>query len=660
MLHRILIIAITFTGIFSYGQKDLIKESNNDFKRLAYIDAQQMYLEVVNNGFESRELFSKLGDTYYFNNDYVNAHKWYEKLFNFNKELIEKEYFFRYAQSLKAVGEYDKASAIMKESVALKGSSDNSDRYLKEPNYLELIEMQSGRFEVVNCDINTKAQDFGTAYYKDKFTVVFASSRDTTSLVKRRHKWNERVFLNLYQADAADSTGALSNVKPLSGNLNTKFHESNAVYTKDGNTVYFTRNNYYKGKYKKSTDDINKLKIFRARRSSEKEEWQNMEELNINGDEFSTAHPALNAAEDKLYFASDRDGSMIGPDGERLSDIWVVDIDESGNLGTPMNLEGINTAGNELFPFVSENGNLYFSSTGLLGLGGLDVFVSTLDNAGIPETPVNVGKPLNGPYDDFAFIVDDRNKMGYFSSNRPEGKGLDDIYRFKETKPLQCKVFIEGVVTQEGTGMIIPNAVVTLIDSDNNIVKEITTGDDAAYKFLADCDHTYRIRGEKEGYTVAEDVVTTPGVSGTIQAPLEVEKGETIDDKLTNVKVGDDLNDILDLNPIYFDFDKSNIRYDAEIELQKVLAFMRAYPTSEIDIRSHTDSRAPDLYNMKLSDRRAKSTRGYLIEKGIAASRLTAAGYGEFQLTNECSNGVDCTEEQHQLNRRSEFIVMKK
>lgn len=643
-------------GFTAMAQKAQLKTSNKDYQDLAYIDAQDIYLELVKNGYESAEILSKLGDTYYFNNEYVKANEWYTKLFE--KSIasdIAAPYYFRHAQTLSSVGSYEKAATMMRAYDKLKSNDAVASLYSAQPDYLELIEINSGRFEVINDDINTESQDFGTSYYMGTGKVVFASSKDTASLVKRTHKWNERVFLDLYVAEADAQSGALSNARKLD-DINTKFHESNAVFSKDGNTVYFTRNNYYKKQYKKASDDINKLKIFRATKSGENEKWGNIEELSINSDEFSTAHPALNPAEDRLYFASDRPGSVENATGQRLSDIWYVDI-KNGELGEPVNLKSINTAGNELFPFISANGDLYFSSNGQLGLGGLDVFVASMDTKQMLGKPVNVGKPVNSQFDDFAFIMNDSIKRGYFSSNRTEGKGLDDIYRFKETKPLDCGIIIKGVVTNEKTKRPLSGAIVTIFNDKNEVVNEIFTGDDAAYTVMLDCNSKYSIRGEKEGFGDVEKIVDTPGASSVMEAPLSL--NQSINDRLNDVKVGDDLNNVLELNPIYFDFDKSNIRYDAEIELQKVLAFMKARPNSVIDIRSHTDSRAPDLYNMGLSDRRARSTRAYLIEKGIVASRLTARGYGEFQLINECSNGVECTEEQHQLNRRSEFIVIK-
>lgn len=657
-LYVIIISLATFIG---NAQEKNIKSSNESYEKYAFIKAQQMYLEIVNDGFESKELFQKLGDTYYFNNDYKNAHKWYSRLFKYDTTAISKAYYFRYIQSLKAVKKYDEASKLMTAYLSLKEDGIVISSSATDANYLKKIELQSGRYKIRNEEMNSSAQDFGTSYYLGNKHVVFASSKDSTGVVRRRHEWNNRPFLNLYIADVDSTNGRLSSSRKFGNGdkkLNTKFHESNAVFTKDGQTVYYTSNNYLNKEFKKSGDDVNKLKIFRAFKSLTG--WTDIEELSINSDEWSTAHPALNEQENRLYFASDRPGSMLDLDGKRSSDIWYVDIDKNAALSLPVNLKAVNTSGKELFPFISSKADLYFSSTGHAGLGGLDVFIVPLENALQEEQAMvtNLGKPINSSYDDFCFIINDVTKTGYFSSNRKEGKGLDDIYSFKQLKELACQDIITGIVTDVTTGELLPGAQVALLDKDNVLIESIEVVGDAVYTFTVDCKTTYVLQARKETYATTEAVITTPNRIATLALPLQLSK--SIDERMQTVQVGDDLNEVLDLTTIYFDFDKDNIRPDAQVELQKILKYMNAYPTISMDIKSHTDSRAPDDYNVQLSDRRAQSTRAYLISKGIASSRLTANGYGESQLLNNCSNGVTCTKEQHQLNRRSEFIVVKK
>lgn len=658
MRYRTTIIILLVLPFLGVSQPRQLKKSDTEYDRLAYMDAQQMYLKIVKNGYESQELYQNLGDTYYYNNDYVNANRWYAKAFEYDKSTITKEYYFKYIQTLKSSGKYDKIEDIMEFYVQTHGVDQYIENYRANKDYMRKIAVQSDRYTIKNLKMNSPSQDFGVSLIDDGQKVLFSSSQDSSFMVQFVNKWTNREFLNIYSADVDTTTAELSNIEKLGAGINTRFHESNAIYTNDGKTVYFTRNNFLRNRFRTSSDNINKLKIYRATRKSQDASWGEIEELSINGNEFSTAHPALNKEESRLYFASDRPGSKSSLKGDRLSDIWYVDIDSDGSLGNPVNLEAINTHGNEMFPYVGESGSLYFASTGHQGLGGLDVFMVELENGEPAGEVINLGTPINSPQDDFALVINSKGK-GYFSSNRESGKGLDDIYSFTENKPVVCETEIAGVVRSKLSNETLEGSTVYFVDEDNKVLSQTQVGPDGAYLFYGECNRNYTVKGELETYDPAEAYVQTLAVKDEpYRANLFLSK--SIKDKIDNIQVGDDLAKALNINMIYFDFDKSNIREDAEIELQKVLLFMETYPTVKIDIRSHTDSRANDAYNVKLSDRRAKSTRAYLIMKGISPDRLTAKGYGESMLVNECSNGVSCTPEQHQLNRRSEFIIVAK
>lgn len=353
-----------------------------------------------------------------------------------------------------------------------------------------------------------------------------------------------------------------------------------------------------------------------------------------------------------MYFSSDRPGGFGG------SDLWQVAIHPSGAFGGPVNMgSAINTEMRDTFPFVTETGELYFSSDGRIGLGGLDVYATKLDRNSNPGEIHNVGAPVNSNADDFAYYIDRNTKNGFFSSNREGGKGNDDIYSFYESKPLQLECIQKLLLTvvDSKTRDIITDANVTLYDRLYNELETSNRYQNDGYVFNNEfkCGEGYRLKVEKNEYTTKEDFVQMNKESGVTEHTIVLER------KKTEVKKGDDLFKVLKLNPIYFDLDKYNIRTDAAAELAKVLAVLEEYPTMKIDIRSHTDSRASHKYNDKLSEGRAKSTREWLIDQGIDASRLTAKGYGERQLINQCADGVKCSEEAHQANRRSEFIIME-
>ena len=358
-----------------------------------------------------------------------------------------------------------------------------------------------------------------------------------------------------------------------------------------------------------------------------------------------------------LYFASDM------PEGKEQSDLYKIAI-KGTEYGEPENLgDVINTGGRETFPFIGKDNKLYFSSDGYFGLGGLDVFVSDNDraNASNYREVFNLGRPINSPEDDFTFIINETSGSGYFASNREGGAGDDDIYSFKRTEKiiLSCSQKVEGIVMDEQTNTLIANAKVLLLDGDNNIIGQTFTQNDGSFAFGLKCNNPYLLRGSKEEYSTAEKSFgTTNELSKVVKKTLFLKKERTLG-KPVLATIGSDLVAILGLNPIHFDLDKDVIRGDSEIELCKVVAVMKLYPNMKIDVRSHTDSRADDTYNMNLSNRRAQSTIQFLITNGINKSRLTGKGYGETRHVNRCSNGAPCAEYEHQLNRRSEFIIIE-
>ena len=274
--------------------------------------------------------------------------------------------------------------------------------------------------------------------------------------------------------------------------------------------------------------------------------------------------------------------------------------------------------------------------------------MTPLDSDGNPGVITNLGEPANSRQDDFGFIINEDKRLGFLSSNRGgmNGSIADDIYRVEE----KCEITIVGTVTNGATAETLAGATVTLLDSNNNIVETVTAGPDGRYSFtqMAECGSQYLVRGKSDGCEYKEEVVQTPDETGSIEVPMALD---------CDPCPPNDLGCRLSLQPIYFDFDRYNIRPDAEIELAKILAAMREYPQLVIHIESHTDSRGNDSYNEALSEKRAQSTLTWIVDKGIDRDRLSAKGYGEYQLQNQCSNGVECTEEEHQLNRRSMFII---
>ncbi|QFZ53648.1 OmpA family protein [Oceanihabitans sp. IOP_32] len=630
------------------AQKLKARSVKDDYTNYSYIKTSEVLLEVVENGYRNQDVLQKLANSFYFTNKMDQAAKWYGELFieaeteNF---VVDPEYYFRYALALKGTGDYEASDVWMKKFTAVKPEDSRGKSFLSKVDYKSAINFNRNDFiEVENLEINSKYSDFGAAFVNENF--VFASSRGDGKI----YQWNEQPYLDLYKV------GEISNptsVKPFSPKINSKYHESSATFTKDGSVMYFTRNTYYKRYTVKDGDEgVNRLQLYRAT-LNDAGEWDNIEPVHFNDKNYSVAHPALNFNDTRLYFSSD----MPGTYGQ--SDIFYVNIKDDGTLGDPINLgSSINSEGRETFPFVNANGDLFFSSDGFPGLGGLDIFASKdVDNKisqGDDNTFIikNIGEPLNSKADDFSYYQNLDGKSGFFSSNREGGKGDDDIYKYIVT---DCEQVVVGVVKDIATNAIIPQATIIMLNAKGEEVNRKKALADGTFSFKLECEKEYLIRAEQTMYTPSEKRFTTPSLKQELKLEMLLEKNEQF-----LMEPCADLAKLLDNRIIYFDFDKFNIRSDAEIELQKIIAILTKYPSATLDIRSHTDCRGPEAYNLYLSENRAQATRQYLIDKGISPERLTAKGYGESQLLNECAcegTPSSCSRAKHQENRRSEFVI---
>ena len=638
--YTLTLFLIIFISVYSYGQKTTEEKARKKFNQYAYVDAIETYKRLALKGYKSVDMFQKLGDSYYFNGDLNSAVKWYDELFAMKPD-IQTEYLYRYSQSLKSVGDYDKADQMMQE-FSKKSINDSRATFFNENrDYLAEIKANSNRYQIQNAIINSRFSDYGSTIWNSN--LVFASSRDTSSVFIKKNKWDNQSYTNLYVSNIENDT-VLGPPKKYNKTINSKLNEASAIFTKNGKKMYFTRNNYINGKKRVDDNNVILLKIYKSELHNN--EWQNPIELPFNSDSYSVAHPALSPDGKWLYFASDMPGS------KGQSDIYRVPIKSNGTYGVPENLGSeINTPGKETFPFISDNNELFFASDGHPGLGGLDIFMSKINSDGTYKCQ-NIGEPANSPDDDFAYFIDVKTNRGFLSSNRKGGKGFDDIYSIKETRKLNCEQSLNGIVTDLDSGIKIPNATISLFDHQFKLLKNIQSDINATYYFKVECGKSYYIRAEKPECSTVEKQIKIPLESGNTYIPLQLEQ------KIKVISSGDDLAKTFGIKMIYFDLDKSNIRPDAAYELEKILDAMKQNPTVKIDIRSHTDSRASTEYNDLLSERRAKSTENWLISNGIAPDRLTEKGYGERQLINGCSDGVECSEIEHQQNRRSEFIII--
>ncbi len=633
----------------AYSQVSTHKKADGRYDRLAYVDAIRMYEHITEKGYKNQEVLEKLGDAYYFNGKLDQANQWYTDLFEADYKgkgdvPISSEHYYRYAQTLKAVQNYSKADSIMSLFAQMEQEDYRGQLFEQSKDYLDRISQDNQRYEIQAISVNSEFSDYGGFIIGND--LVFTSARENQNKTSTDlHSWTDENFTSLFST-TIEKDGTFSEPVVYLSELDSRVNDATAVFTKDGNTMYFTRNNSnVNGKKRQNKNKNSLLKIYKVEKQ-EDGEWGKVEELPFNSDNFNTAHPALSVDQKWLYFSSDRKGSA------GASDIYKVEILADGTYSEPENLGAkINTPGRETFPFISKEGILFFASDGHPGLGGLDIFFSRLSHDGNVTQIANIGAPINSSMDDFGLYTVD-GKKGFVSSNRSAATSGDNIYFFSE---LACEITLDGRIVDADTQEPLPFAEVAILNSTGKVLYTLVSDENGYYKVDAifECGEQLLVKAKKEDYQTNEVRITLPSTSGlaTVEIPLQTSK--------IPLKVGDDLFKTLGLNPIYFDFDKSNIRPDAREELVKIYAVMQEYPTLKIDVRSHTDSRGNDEYNMALSDRRVKSTIKWLIEQGINPERLTGRGYGESQLVNECSNGVPCSIEDHQLNRRSEFIILE-
>lgn len=632
----IYLLVVLMSTQFLVAQDSKLNLAQKKYDELAYPQAIKLYEELAKDGYKSKELYENLANAYYYKADFAPAKIWYDSLFTVTDDLSANTYN-KYVNALKTEGNYEKADALM-QKMGVKYPNDARVKvYNANKEYLSQSTKATNTAKVKNAGINSAYFDFSPAFYGEK-SVVFSSTKSTEKTMVSKHSWTNESYTNLYVVDF-ENDSVKSTPKGFNAKINKFYNESSAVFTKDGKTMYFTRNNQLKTKAKTDTLNTVLLKIYKATYDGKK--WTNVIELPFNSDNFSCAHPALSPDEKELYFSSNRTGS------KGMSDIYKIAILENDTFGEPENLgENINTEGRETFPFITQDNVLVFASDARAGLGGLDMYYLHLDSEN--KEIKTFGQPINSSFDDFGLIYNGDAQDGFFTSNRPENnKGKDDIYRFKGLEiPKTLK--LNAIILEEVNSQTVEANAIILDENKKQITQLISKNGKFEFPNLE--------QGKKYFITI-----THPNFE-TYEGPISSkEKQADIVFKLKKKELElseIDVAKILEIPAIYFDLDKYFIRKDATLELQKIADIMKEYPKMKIEVRSHTDSRNASEYNQKLSQQRADATREWLIQQGIAPELLKATGYGESKLVNTCVDGITCTEAQHQENRRSEFIII--
>lgn len=623
-IYILLIFALTFS--IGNAQNKETKKADKLYEQYEYVDAAKEYLKIALEKADGY-VYKQLGDCYYNVFNSKEAEKWYAKAVESQQDA---ETYFRYAQMLKANTRYDEANIQMRKFANLAPNDQRTKFVTVDAAYVTKLLNSTKLFDLKSIEMNSKYSDFG-GYLKDN-VVYFTSARNTD---RKSDNWNEQPYLDIYKSDYSNGTIA-KEATPVA-DLNTKHHEGTVTISADGNTMYFTRESFFENEFDKVKNvsnnknrKVSKNYIYQAKKVDGK--WGSITSLSLNNVKHNCASPSLTKDGKTLYFSSDMEGTV------GKSDIWKVAISTDGTLGTPENLgKNINTEGAEQFPFIADDNTLYFSSNGRNGLGGLDVYQFNSKN---PE-PVNLGAPVNSEKDDFAFTFNQEQKVAFLSSNRDGGAGDDDIYM---ASPI-CLVDLTVLVKDIKSGTIVSDAKVSVVDENNKLLGTGFSNVMGKTLFQAECDKTYSINIQKDGY---KDQIFELGKS----------KGEvTINADLTPVEAVVTETEVI-LSDVNFEYNKFNITQSGAFELDKLIEVLNKNTEMVIYCKAHTDSRGNDKYNMKLSERRAKSTLQYVLSKGIARERITAEGFGESAPKEIC--GDNCTEEQHAKNRRSEFIIVKK
>ena len=719
----------------SFSQENVkLKRANKYYENFAYAEAIKLYEELANQKIEHKNVSEKLANSYRFINNTEKTAYWYSEFVKYGDYNYNDAFYYSMAlRSNKKTKEADEWMEIFRK---LNAKDSRGLTFSSTEEKIKAIQSKKNNFKITNLHFNTKGIEFAP------FTIsngeMYIVAEDENQLyVKREFEWNKTAFLDIYKLNKINDT-TFEKKSKLKGKINTKFHDGPITITpRKTDLMYFTRNNYLHKKTL-SKEGVLKLRIYTSQKNK-RGKWKKIELLKLGPNDFSYGHPALSEDGKKLFFTSDMPGSIGG------TDIWMI-VNENDKWSNPINLgPDVNTEGNEMFPFVSSTGDLFFASNGHFGMGGLDLFYAPFSNNEYRHV-YNLGEGINSTKDDFSLILNEDYTKCYFSSNRDGGKGDDDIYFAQILSTIKLK-YLDLTIRNIETGEIVKNASITLNQNGKNYLytsneegkieviiepkaeinlmakaenlsnEKVILNSDSTYTqikhtlYLAPKDVFYLHANIKEKKTskdienvniiIREGKKTMPFVTDangeiyfklsshkigdSLSLKLRIDKegylgkelkyakkinqagvysiNELLDIDLYKIEKGLELGNALKINPIYFDFNKDNIRPDAATELNKIVSVLKKHPEIQIELGSHTDCRGSEEFNEDLSYRRAESSRNYIIEHGIDETRIYGKGYGESKLVNHCKcldkDENKYPEALHQKNRRTEFVIVK-
>lgn len=642
------VMALLISSAVVYGQKLTIRLADKAYHDFSYYEAIDLYLYAHDREPDNIYVIRRLADSYRNIGNTLEVEKWLNKIIEMGQEHPED--LFNYSMALKSNGKYDDAEEYLKSFSELRPEDGRVNLEQSLLDYINFLLQDSSRYIVETVPFNTKGADWGPTFYNSQ--IVYVSTGDPDESRDIKYNWDQLPFLDLWSVDV-DEYGNYSKPYIFSSEIKTSFHDGPATFDVKNKRMYFNSNRSTKST--KGKNEENNLQIFIA--DYENGSWVQKGGFKYNNELENYRHPSINVEGDVLYFSSDR------PGGKGANDIWWC-RKINGEWSEPVNLEEINTEGDEVYPFIAADGVLYFASNGHGGMGGLDLYMA-LPDRGVFSTVENMGWPVNSPSDDFGIVLDQVGMKGYFSSDRPGGLGHDDIYKLEI---LYIPVQISGLVRDRINTYELEGAKVTLLDENMDTVEVAYSKEDGEFIFKAYKQRNYKLVVSKDEYITTEKEVSTYNKlpNEKIQVEIFIEMDFSLMDRpdklepLSLERVDGEELQIIQIEHISYGFDSDVILPESSIILDKVADMIEQYPDLEIIIESHTDAKGSDEYNLRLSKRRAASAYKYLTGKGVRSEAIEYSGYGETRLLNHCDDGVECNAEEHALNRRSIIKVVRR
>jgi peptidoglycan-associated lipoprotein len=617
----IILFLVSITGCLSVK----LRNADTYYEDYSFADAIKNY-EAVLNKKNNPEAMIKLADCYRQTNNSIKSEQWYKEVVKLSNSLPEHKLY--YAESLMENGKYDEAKKWFNEYLQINSGDEKAKRKLASCDSIESFFRDTTEYIVSLLPINlVGVSSFSPVFYRSG--IVFLSDRKASGKSNVTSDYTGKPFLDLFYAKKTEK-GNWVEPEMLRGDINGLYNEGPAVFSKDFNTIYFTRNDYTGNTANKNKKNFNLLKIYKG--SFISGDWKVTSEMPFNSNDYSCGHPTINSTGTKMYFVSDM------PWGYGGTDIYETTL-ENQKWSTPQNLGmRINSSGNEMFPFLLNDSTLYFSSEGNYGLGGLDIFITTF-NGDIWTAPLNLGYPINTSHDDFAFIMDSSETHGYFSSDRIGG--VDEIFSFTKNPP---KINVKGIVIDKLTSLPLGKANINLSDQVDKDFFTVATAD-GKYSIPLKQNRNYKITASKYGYFSNPVSLNTSGIRSSFTFSQSF--------KLEKINIGKSVVN----SGLVFQRHDWKINSTCSQTLDSVAQWLNDNPAIKIEITCHTDSRGNDKENLLLTQKRAEEISKYLSKKGISLQRISCYGMGESKLLNGCVNGILCIEEDHRINNRIEIKI---